>query len=74
MTAAGASGTGVLSGVKAVEGSDACFAAVFSMEEAPNHPRNVARGTFIQGDGHVQPAPVQPAEWSAASLSPRRNA
>ena len=37
---------------------DACFAPVLSMTEAPNHPHNIARGTFVETDGVVQPAPV----------------
>jgi len=37
------------------EGSDACFAPVLTMEEAPHHPHNVARGTFVEIDGVVQP-------------------
>lgn len=41
-----------------LEGSDACFAPVLSMEEALNHPHNRARGTFIEFDGVVQPAPA----------------
>jgi alpha-methylacyl-CoA racemase len=41
-----------------LEYSDACFAPVLSMEEAPSHPHNQARGTFITVDGVVQPAPA----------------
>ena len=41
-----------------LEGSDACFAPVLSMEEAPAHPHNLARGTFIEVDGIVQPGPA----------------
>ena len=41
-----------------LEGSDACFAPVLSLEEAPSHPHNVARGTFVEVDGIVQPAPA----------------
>jgi|TARA_B110000908_G_scaffold172170_1_gene238127 alpha-methylacyl-CoA racemase len=37
---------------------DACFAPVLSMTEAPNHPHNLARRTFVETDGVVQPAPV----------------
>jgi alpha-methylacyl-CoA racemase len=37
---------------------DACFAPVLSMTEAPDHPHNIARGTFVETDGVVQPAPV----------------
>jgi len=39
-------------------GSDACYAPVLSMEEAPRHPHNLARGTFVELDGVVQPAPA----------------
>jgi alpha-methylacyl-CoA racemase len=41
-----------------LEGSDACFAPVLSLAEAPRHPHNVARGTFVEVDGIVQPAPA----------------
>ena len=39
-----------------LEGSDACFAPVLSMAEAPHHPHNAARGSFVEVDGVVQPA------------------
>lgn len=40
------------------EGSDACFAPVLTPQEAPLHPHNVARGTFI-GDGvQARPGPA----------------
>jgi alpha-methylacyl-CoA racemase len=41
-----------------LEGSDACFAPVLSMSEAPRHPHNAARGTFVTVDGIEQPAPA----------------
>lgn len=37
------------------EGSDACFAPVLDFLEAPKHPHNIARSTFIEIDGTVQP-------------------
>jgi alpha-methylacyl-CoA racemase len=40
-----------------MEGSDVCFAPVLSLSEAPAHPHNVARGTFVDVGGVVQPAP-----------------
>ncbi len=40
------------------EGSDACFAPVLDMEEAAHHPHNRARGTFVEIDGTLQPAPA----------------
>ncbi|MGA0840551.1 MAG: CoA transferase, partial [Pseudomonadales bacterium] len=33
------------------------FAPVLSIFEAPDHPHNKARGTFVTVDGMVQPAP-----------------
>jgi alpha-methylacyl-CoA racemase len=41
-----------------MEGSDACFAPVLSLTEAPDHPQNRARDTFVEVDGVVQPAPA----------------
>ncbi|MBS0346858.1 MAG: CoA transferase [Proteobacteria bacterium] len=41
-----------------LEGSDACVAPVLDMDEAPEHPHNRARGTFIEVGGVVQPAPA----------------
>src|SRR5690606_12090432 len=40
------------------DGSDACFAPVLSMGEAPDNPHNAARGTFVELDGVVQPGPA----------------
>ena len=39
-------------------GSDVCFAPVLGMGEAPQHPHNVARGTFAERHGITQPAPA----------------
>ena len=41
-----------------MEHSDICFAPVLSMEEAPKHPHNVHRGTFVERNGVVQPGPA----------------
>ena len=35
-----------------------CATPVLSLAEAPRHPHNVARGTFLDIDGVVQPAPA----------------
>lgn len=40
------------------EGSDACVSPVLDMDEAPDHPHNRARGTFIDLAGVTQPAPA----------------
>jgi len=41
-----------------MEGSDVCFAPVLSMSEAPEHPHNKQRKTFIENEGVLQPAPA----------------
>jgi alpha-methylacyl-CoA racemase len=41
-----------------LEGSDACFAPVLSLAEAPSHPHNLARQSFVELDGIVQPSPA----------------
>lgn len=41
-----------------LEGTDACFAPVLDWDEAPRHPHNVARETFITVAGVAQPAPA----------------
>jgi alpha-methylacyl-CoA racemase len=41
-----------------LEGSDACYAPVLNMSEAPRHPHNLARSTFVEVDGVIQAAPA----------------
>ena len=41
-----------------MEATDVCFAPILSLSEAPHHPHNVARGTFVEVAGAVQPAPA----------------
>lgn len=41
-----------------LEGTDACFAPVLTTDEAPYHPHHAARGTYVEIDGIVQPAPA----------------
>jgi alpha-methylacyl-CoA racemase len=41
-----------------MEGSDICFAPVLSMTEAPSHPQNVARDSFVEIAGVTQPGPA----------------
>lgn len=53
-----------------MEGSDVCFAPVLDWDEAPLHPHNQARGTFIDVDGVVQPAPA-PRFSRTAPATPR---
>lgn len=48
-----------------------CFAPVLSMTEAPSHPHAVARGSFVEVDGVVQPAPA-PRYSSSPLEKPRQ--
>ena len=41
-----------------MEGSDVCFAPVLTFNEAPHHPHNKARGTFVDIEGIPQPNPA----------------
>lgn len=41
-----------------LEGTDACFAPVLSLTDATRHPHNIARNTFLNIEGVVQPAPA----------------
>ena len=41
-----------------MEGTDVCFAPVLSLAEAPAHPHNAARQSFVTVDGVAQPAPA----------------
>ena len=58
-----------------LEGTDVCFAPVLTMAEAPQHPHNQARNTFVEVAGVVQPAPSPrfsrtPGEISRPPSSP----
>ena len=52
------------------EGTNACVAPVLTLAEAPEHPQNRARGTFIDLDGVVQPAPAP--RYSRTAVAPPR--
>jgi alpha-methylacyl-CoA racemase len=41
-----------------MDGTDICFAPVLTLDEAPGHPHNAARETFVDIGGVVQPAPA----------------
>jgi len=41
-----------------MEGTDVCFAPVLDWDEAPQHPHNRARNTFVQVAGVTQPGPA----------------
>ena len=45
------------------------WAAVLALHEAPQHPHNVARGTFVEVDGKLQPAPAPRFSRTPAAIS-----
>jgi alpha-methylacyl-CoA racemase len=51
-----------------LDGSDACFSPVLDFTEAPEHPHNIARSTFIKIDGTVQPGTVPKFSRSTSHL------
>lgn len=51
-----------------MEGTDVCFAPVLSFEEAPAHPHNQARNTYIEIGGTTQPAPAPRFSRTATSV------
>ena len=52
-----------------MEHTDVCYAPVLTMSEAARHPHNVARGTFVEVGGDVQPAPA-PRYSATATAAP----
>ena len=50
------------------EGTDACVAPVLDMDEAPDHPHNRARATFITVDDVLQPAPAPRLSRTPAAI------
>jgi alpha-methylacyl-CoA racemase len=51
-----------------LEHADACATVVLGLGEAPRHPHNVARGTFVHHDGIEQPAPAPRFSRTPAEL------
>jgi alpha-methylacyl-CoA racemase len=59
-----------------LETAEACATPVLAFHEAPAHPHNAARGTFVEVDGRIQPAPAPrfsrtPGAISRAPSEPR---
>jgi alpha-methylacyl-CoA racemase len=50
------------------DGTDACVAPILPMSEAVDHPHIRERGTFVEQDGLVQPAPAPRFSRTEASL------
>jgi alpha-methylacyl-CoA racemase len=51
------------------DGSDACCAPVLPLTEAAGHPHLAARGTYVDRDGVLQPAPAPRFSRTGATLS-----
>jgi alpha-methylacyl-CoA racemase len=51
-----------------LEDSDACFAPVLTMSEAAEHPHIQARGTIVEYEGVLQPAPAPRFSRTTAEL------
>jgi alpha-methylacyl-CoA racemase len=51
-----------------MEGTDVCFAPVLHMGEAYEHPHNVARRTFVEVAGKLQPAPAPRFDRTPAEI------
>ncbi|WP_230486850.1 CaiB/BaiF CoA transferase family protein [Nocardioides anomalus] len=54
--------------VELFEGTDACVAGIIPISEAPSHPHLVARQTFVEHEGIVQPQPAPRFSRTAAAL------
>lgn len=54
--------------VEVFEGTDACVAGIVPFSEAVRHPHLVARGTFVEHEGQVQPAPAPRFSRTEATL------
>jgi len=51
------------------DGTDACVAPVLPLTEAARHPHLAARGTYVDRDGVLQPAPAPRFSRTEASLT-----
>lgn len=49
--------------------TDACVTPVLAMIEAPDHPHNQARGTFVRRNGLTQPAPAPRLDRMAGAIT-----
>ena len=53
---------------KLLEGTDVCFAPVLDLHEAPKHAHNVARQTYVEYRGTMQPAPAPRFDRTPSSM------
>jgi alpha-methylacyl-CoA racemase len=52
-----------------MEHTEVCFAPVLRLDEAPDHPHNIARATFVDAFGTLQPAPAPRFSRTVPELS-----
>jgi alpha-methylacyl-CoA racemase len=52
-----------------LEGTDVCFSAAVRLEEVMEHPHLAARGTYVEYEGHVQPAPAPRFERTPGAIA-----
>lgn len=52
-----------------LEPEETCTTAVYGLADAPAHPHNVARGTFVEHNGVVQPAPAPRFSRTPAAIA-----
>ncbi|SNT11837.1 CaiB/BaiF CoA transferase family protein [Rhodococcoides kyotonense] len=57
--------------VSAAAGSNPCVAPVLDADEAPRHPHNAARQSFVEVDGIVQPVPAPKFSRTPAEVDRR---
>lgn len=55
--------------MRVFDGTDACVAPVLSMDEAPKHPHNAARNTFVEAFGVTQPGPAPRFSRTAGAVN-----
>jgi alpha-methylacyl-CoA racemase len=55
-----------------LEGTDACFAPVLALDEAPRHPHNAARTAFVERCGVTEPAPAPRFSRTPGEARPSR--
>ncbi len=53
-----------------LEPAEACSTAVLGLHEAPEHPHNLARGTFVTVDGVLQPSPAPRFSRTPGAIAP----
>ena len=51
-----------------MEGTDVCFAPVLGLDEAPKHPHNVARKSFVEVGGAPQHFPTPRFSRTSAGM------